>query len=120
MYIRSVGQSVFNVVYIYDGHTHWPRPPVTHYGCNTCIIISYQQYGGASNTSSNQTIIPITIDSFNGAVLVVKVEKRPGMEKENLLKPDDEEEVKDKETDSDEGDGFMGSMFGRLVVPSAV
>ena len=48
-------------------------------------------------------------------MLVVKVEKRPGMEKESLLKP---EEPKNEEGpgpgEEEEGEGFIGSMFGRF------
>ncbi len=84
----------------------------------TCIIYyyylydySYHQYGGSSNTSSNQTIIPIVVDSFNGAVLIVRVDKRPGMERENLLKQDEEKEGGGERGEEEEG--FMGSMFGR-------
>ncbi len=50
------------------------------------------------------------MDSFNGAVLRVGVEKRPGMEKENLLKQDEDGQ---EESNNEEGGGFMGSMFGR-------
>ncbi len=78
---------------------------------NICFFFcSYNQYGGSLNTSSNQVNIPIVVDSFNGAVLRVGVEKRPGMEKENLLKQDEDGQ---EESNNEEGGGFMGSMFGR-------
>ena len=50
-------------------------------------------------------------------MLVVRVEKRPGMEKESLLKPEEpksEEGPGPEEEAEEEGEGFMGSMFGRF------
>ena len=73
---------------------------------------SYDQYGGSSNSSSDQISIPIVVDSFNGAVLRVGVDKNPGMESENLLRQDDGNGDSQQDGDNEE-ESFMGSMFGR-------
>ena len=57
---------------------------------------AYSHVGGDSRISHSTDEVPINVNSFRGAGVVVKVAKQPGMESTNLLAEDDESAEVDK------------------------
>ena len=55
------------------------------------------------------------VDSFTGAILVVKVEKKPGKEMISLLKEDvnNEEEEEEEEDEEEEDEGSIVGVLSR-------
>ena len=64
--------------------------PVTCVDERLTLPTSYQQQSGAGGSAAGSlTSVPVSVSSFSGALLVLKCDKRPGMERVHLLRDDE-------------------------------
>lgn len=81
----------------------------TAFSSTNRVSLSYQQGGAGGGAIGNLSAIPVSISSFSGALLALKSDKRPGMERVNLLHEEDPSPSSPK-TPEDNGGGFLGSL----------
>ena len=86
------------------------RPLSLFFGYTIQISLSYQQVGGADGvTTGNLSTVAVSVSSFSGTLLVLKCDKRPGMERVHLL-----HEEKPSPSSTQAAKDNRGGIFGAL------
>ena len=81
--------------------------------CDLLPLLSY--YGGEKLGSgeAGEEGVHITVNSFRGAGVVVKVMKQPGMEKAHLLYEKEEEIEEEEEEEEEDDEGALWETISR-------
>ena len=73
-------------------------------------LFSLSYYQSRVGSGGNTSAIPVTVSSFTGNHLIVRVNKRPGMEKANLLLSDTESQQAPPNSSPGQNGGIIDSI----------